>query len=77
MIVAVLFILVMIGLLGWPSSVYLFSQVRRRPLTDPQQMLIARVLHAAAALLSIATWLIGMRTGVPRPARHGSDTVLT
>ena len=34
MIVAVLFILVMIALLGWPSSVYLFSQFRNRPLTD-------------------------------------------
>ena len=39
MIVAVLFILVMVGLLGWPSSVYLFSQTRRRPLTDMQQVM--------------------------------------
>jgi len=63
MIVAVLFILVMILLLGWPSSVYLFSQVRRRPLTDVQSVMIW-VCFASAAVLSIATWLVGMRTGV-------------
>jgi hypothetical protein len=63
MIVAVLFILVMIVLLGWPSSVYLFSQIRNRPLTGPEQILIA-ACFSAAALLSIATWLMGMRTGV-------------
>ncbi len=63
MIVAVLFILVMIALLGWPSSVYLFSQLRDRPLTGAQQILIA-VSFTSAALLSIATWLLGMRTGV-------------
>ena len=63
MIVAVLFILVMIVLLGWPSSVYLFSQFRNRPLTGGQQILIA-ACSPAAALLSIATWLLGMRTGV-------------
>jgi ABC-2 type transport system permease protein len=63
MIVAVLFILVMIALLGWPSSVYLFSQLRNRPLTGTQQMLIALCFTSAAAL-SIATWLLGMRSGV-------------
>jgi ABC-2 type transport system permease protein len=63
MIVAVLFILVMIALLGWPSSVYLFSQLRNRPLTGTQQILIALCFTSAAAL-SIATWLLGMRSGV-------------
>ena len=63
MIVAVLFILVMIGLLGWPSSVYLFSQVRNRPLTEMQQVMFY-VCFASAAVLSIAIWLLGMRTGV-------------
>jgi ABC-2 type transport system permease protein len=63
MIVAVLFILVMIALLGWPSSVYLFNQVRNRPLTSAQQILIV-LCFASAAALSIATWLLGMRTGV-------------
>ncbi len=63
MIVAVLFIIVMIGLLGWPSSVYLFSQVRQRPLTDTQQVLFY-ACFASAGILSLATWLLGMRTGV-------------
>jgi ABC-2 type transport system permease protein len=63
MIVAVLFILVMSILLGWPSSVYLFSQVRHRPLTDYQVVMIW-VCFTSAAALSIATWLVGMRTGV-------------
>lgn len=63
MIVAVLFVLVMIVLLGWPSSVYLFSQVRNRPLTDPQQIMIV-VCFSTAATVSIATWLLGMRSGV-------------
>jgi ABC-2 type transport system permease protein len=63
MIVAVLFILVMIALLGWPSSVYLFSQFRRRPLTNLQQVMIY-ASFASAAALSIAVWLLGMRSGV-------------
>jgi ABC-2 type transport system permease protein len=63
MIVAVLFILVMIVLLGWPSSVYLFHQVRNRPIPPTHQMMMA-VSFGAAAALSIATWLLGMRTGV-------------
>ena len=63
MIVGVLFILVMIALLGWPSSVYLFSQARRRPLTDAQEIMII-ACFASAAILSVATWLLGMRSGV-------------
>ena len=63
MILAVLFILVMIVLLGWPSSLYLFSQFRNRPLTTGQEIVIA-AMFTAAAILSIATWLLGMRTGV-------------
>jgi ABC-2 type transport system permease protein len=63
MIMAVLYILVMIVLLGWSSSLYLFSQFRGRPLTGGQEMLIA-ALFTAAAVLSIATFLGGMRTGV-------------
>ena len=63
MILAVLFILVMIVLLGWASSLYLFSQVRHRPLTSGQEMLIAGLFISAAAI-SIITFLGGMRTGV-------------
>jgi hypothetical protein len=63
MILAVLFILVMIVLLGWPSSLYLFAQFRSRALTAGEEIFIA-VMFTVAATLSIATWLLGMRTGV-------------
>jgi hypothetical protein len=63
MIMAVLYILVMIVLLGWPSSLYLLSQYRRITLTTGQEILIG-VMFAAAIALSIATFLGGMRTGV-------------
>jgi ABC-2 type transport system permease protein len=63
MILAVLYVLVMIVLLGWPSSLYLFSQIRSRPLTGNQELLIA-VMFTTAAALSVAIWLLGMRTGV-------------
>ena len=63
MISAVFFILAMIVLLGWPSSVYLFSLVRRRPLTS-NQMIGIWSAFAVAAAISIATWMLGMRTGV-------------
>jgi ABC-2 type transport system permease protein len=63
MILAVLYIMLMIALLGWPSSVYLFHQMRRLPLAAPQQVLMA-ASFAVAAALSVATWLVGMRSGV-------------
>ncbi|HET9706286.1 MAG TPA: hypothetical protein VFP85_19730 [Vicinamibacterales bacterium] len=63
MIAAVLFILVMIGLLGWPSSAYLLSTFRRRPMTSFQETMMY-VCFTAAAALSIAVWLLGMRTGI-------------
>jgi ABC-2 type transport system permease protein len=63
MIMAVLYILVMIVLLGWSSSLYLFAQVRNQDLTSGQEMLIVG-LFAAAVILSIVTFLGGMRTGV-------------
>jgi len=63
MIVAVLFVIVVIALLGWPSSLYLFSQVRRLPLTGTQQVMFY-VCFMSAAMLSVATWLLGMRAGV-------------
>ena len=63
MIMAVLYVLVMIVLLGWPSSLYLFAQFRGRPLTGNQEIAIA-AMFTAAAILSVTTWLLGMRTGV-------------
>lgn len=63
MILAVLFILVMIVLLGWPSSVYMFAQFRNRPLTSGQELFIA-AMFTTAAIVSVATFILGMRTGV-------------
>jgi ABC-2 type transport system permease protein len=63
MILAVLFILVMIVLLGWPSSIYLLAQLRSRALTSGEEIFIAS-MFAGAAAVSIATFVAGMRTGV-------------
>lgn len=63
MVLAVLYVLTMIVLTGWPSSVYLFAQTRNRPLTDTQQWGMA-VSFGAAAVMSVAIWLLGMRSGV-------------
>ncbi len=63
MIASVFFVLVMIGLLGWPSSVYLLHQVRHRPIAASQLTLMITCLGTAFAL-SVATWLYSMRAGV-------------
>ena len=62
MVVAVLFILVVVVLVGWPSSVYLFQQSRRLPLSTAQQFEMSTCFVAAAAV-SLGTWWFGMRTG--------------
>ena len=61
----VLLIIVIIGLLGWPSSIYLLSQSGqfRFRLTPERQMIIAACLSGAVAVC-VATWWIGMRSGV-------------
>ena len=63
MMQAVLFVIVMIGLIGWPSSVYLLQQQRGGPLSGSQLSLIALCL-AGASGLSIAIWIGSMRSGV-------------
>jgi len=63
MILAVLFVIVTIALVGWPSSVYLFQQFRRTPLSGTREALMV-ASFAAAALVSAGTFWFGMRTGV-------------
>jgi ABC-2 type transport system permease protein len=63
MIVAVLFVLTIIGLIGWPSSVYLFVRLRRAPLGVTQRAMMAACFLAAAAM-SVATWWLSMHAGV-------------
>jgi ABC-2 type transport system permease protein len=63
MIVAVLIIIVIIVLLGWPSTTYLFYQLRHRPIPTGR-LLMMGVSFIAAVAVSIAVWLHGMRSGV-------------
>jgi ABC-2 type transport system permease protein len=63
MIVAVLYILVMIVLIGWPSAMWLFSRVRSYPLSALRETMMA-VSFVLAIVLSVSTWLIAMRSGV-------------
>ncbi len=63
MISAVFFVIVMIALIGWPSSVYLWHQVRRVPIPLMRQVLMG-VCFVGAAGLSLATWWVSMRAGV-------------
>jgi len=63
MIVAVLYVLVSIVLIGWPTSVYLLSQVQQVPLSVAQQTAMG-ACFAAGILISLATWWGGMRSGV-------------
>jgi ABC-2 type transport system permease protein len=71
MMQAVLFVLVMMGLLGWPSSVYLLQQVRRAPMSIAQLSLMVSCF-AGASGLSIAIWMASMRSGI-RALEHLSD----
>jgi ABC-2 type transport system permease protein len=63
MILAVLFILLMIGLVGGPSLLYLNRQVRGRPLSTWDEIRVGGGFAIAMAL-SLATWIGGMRFGV-------------
>jgi len=63
MMQAVLFVLAIIALVGWPSSVYLLRLARGRPLTM-EQMLLVVACFAAAIALSVVVWLGSMRSGV-------------
>jgi ABC-2 type transport system permease protein len=63
MMQAVLYVLAMIALVGWPSSVYLVRQVRGLPPTPAQALLILGCVTTAIAL-SLTIWLTSMRGGV-------------
>jgi len=63
MVGAVLFLAIIIALLGWPSSLYLWHRMRHAHLRSLEQVLMAASFVAAAAL-SLATWWLSMRAGV-------------
>ena len=63
MVLAVLYIIVMIVLLGWPSAMWLFSRLRGFRLSALREALMM-ASFASAFVLSVVTWLVGMRSGV-------------
>ena len=64
MVLAVLFVMVTIALLTWPTSMYLWKQARRGRVLPGSTEIVMWACFAAAPLLSIATWLLSMRSGV-------------
>jgi ABC-2 type transport system permease protein len=63
MVLAVLYILVTVGLLAWPASMWLWYQYRSLPIPSARQAWMA-VLFAGAASSSVATFWLGMTRGV-------------
>jgi hypothetical protein len=59
----VLFILVEIALVAWPSSIYLWHSYREIPLRPDRQLLMGLSLGGGIAL-SIVAWLWSMRSGI-------------
>src|SRR5882672_9892195 len=63
MIVAVLLIIVLIVLLGWPSTTYLIYQLRHTPISQTRMMMMA-LSFVVAVVITVTTWLHGMRSGI-------------
>jgi ABC-2 type transport system permease protein len=64
MILAVMLIIGVIALLGWPASIYLASRSLRRYTLTPQRQLLMAACFSTVAIVCVATWLIAMRSGV-------------
>ncbi|MGE0444630.1 MAG: hypothetical protein AB7P99_05335 [Vicinamibacterales bacterium] len=62
MILAVLLVIVMIVLVGWPSSIYMVRTMRGT--LRPEHIVQIAAGYTLAAALCAATWWYGMRTGV-------------
>jgi len=63
MVLAVLFIVVMVGLLAWPASIFLWHQLRGDPIS-PARGAIASACLLAALVLCAATFWLPMRRGI-------------
>jgi len=63
MILAVLFVIVTIALVGWPSSLYLAQQLRVAPMSTTRAAMMY-ACFGAAAIFSAATFWLGMRSGI-------------
>jgi hypothetical protein len=64
MIVAVLFMLTLIALVGWPSSMYLWYAANPQQGAPALMVAIGASCAVSAVILSVGTWWYGMRTGV-------------
>ncbi len=62
MILAVLYIIVMVVLLGWPSAMWLFSRLRGIQLSVFRETMMAGSF-LLAIVMSVAIWLLAMRSG--------------
>jgi ABC-2 type transport system permease protein len=63
MILAVLFMILLIVLVGWPSSVLLWSRAAQIPLSGYLRAAMIGCF-GGAIVMSLATWWLGMRSGV-------------
>jgi ABC-2 type transport system permease protein len=70
MVLAVLFILVEVALLAWPSSIYLWHRYREMPLPPGQIAVMAGALLTAAGI-AVATFWTAMKRGVEALERMG------
>jgi len=71
MVLAVLFILVEIALLAWPSSIYLWHQYRGISV-PPSRLAVMALSLSAAAAVAIATFWTAMRRGIEALEAMGS-----
>jgi ABC-2 type transport system permease protein len=72
MILAVFVILVVLALVGWGSSVYLWHLTRNVAVPRPERIEMG-LSFAIAAAVCACTWLAGMRSGVRALERMGGD----
>ncbi|HEU5256611.1 MAG TPA: hypothetical protein VFU28_11515 [Vicinamibacterales bacterium] len=63
MVIAVLLVIAIIALVGWPSTTYLYYQVRHRPIPG-LRLASMGACFVGAILLTVSTWLHGMRSGI-------------
>jgi len=63
MVVAVLLVVAIIALVGWPSTTYLYYQLRHRPIPTVRLALMG-ACFGGAVVLTVVTWLHGMRSGI-------------
>jgi len=64
MILAVLFMILLIVLVGWPASMFMWYAAHPRLAIPAGSALFGAAGFAGALALSVATWLLGMRSGV-------------